>query len=58
LALRQDEHGGAAWIQEAKLTAPGGETPYGFGLSVSISRGNVIVGGTNMESAYVFTMAQ
>ena len=58
LALRQDGHGGAAWIQEAKLTAPDGETPYGFGLSVSISRGNVIVGGTNMESAYVFTMAQ
>jgi len=51
-------HGGAAWVQEAKLTAPYGEMPYGFGLSVSISRGNAIVGGTNMESAYVFTMTQ
>jgi hypothetical protein len=49
---------GAAWVQEAKLTAPDGEMPYGFGLSVSISRGNAIVGGTNMESAYVFTMTQ
>jgi len=49
---------GAAWVQEAKLTAPGGETPYGFGLSVSISQGNAIVGGTNMESAYVFMMTQ
>jgi len=49
---------GAAWVQEAKLTAPGGETPYGFGLSVSISQGNAIVGGTNMESAYVFMITQ
>lgn len=51
-------YGGAAWVREAKLTAPDGETPYGFGHSVSISRGNAIVGGTNMESAYVFTMTQ
>jgi hypothetical protein len=49
---------GAAWVQEAKLTAPDGEMPYGFGLSVSMSQANAIVGGTNMESAYVFMMTQ
>ena len=55
------QHAETGWLQEAKLTARGGEARDGFGVSVSISSDRVIVGahgdddkGIRSGAAYVF----